>query len=74
MTEPIRETGPALHLGEKLGDAQTRHQAIEPPRDVFAFGGFVLADRADRQPLGGDGRLREVAGGRDRIDFPEPGV
>ena len=73
MTEPIGKSCPAMHFGEKLGDAQTRQHAIEPPRDILDFVGFVLADGADRKPFCGDDRFGELAGGRERIDFPKPG-
>ena len=69
MTESIGEPCPAMHFGEKLGDAQTRQHAIEPPRDILEFIGLDFADRADRKPFGGDDGFGELAGRRERIDF-----
>ena len=62
MTEPLGESCPTMHFGEKLGDAQTRQHAVEPPRDILGFVVLVLADRADRKPLCGDDRFGELAG------------
>ena len=74
MTEPLGEACPAMHFGEKLGDAQTGQHAIEPARDILAFDVFILADRADRKPFRGDGRFDELAGGGECIDLAEPGI
>jgi hypothetical protein len=73
MTKPIGKSCPIMHFGEKLGNAQTRQHAIEPPSDSLGFVGFVLADRADRKSLCGNHRFGELASRRDRIDFLEPG-
>jgi hypothetical protein len=73
MTKPIGKSCPIMHFGEKLGNAQTRQHAIEPPSDTLGFVGFVLADRADRKSLFGNHGVGELSGSRDRIDFLEPG-
>ena len=62
MTKPLSEPRPAMHFGEKLGDAQARQHGIKPARDIFAFVVFVFADRTDRKPFCGDDRLGELAG------------
>jgi hypothetical protein len=58
-----------MHFGEKLGDAQARQHAVEPPRDDLGFVGLDFADRADRKAFGGNDGFAEFAGCRKRIDF-----
>jgi hypothetical protein len=45
MSEPIGKSGPAMNLCEKLGDAQPRQHAVEPPCDIIGAGRTGLIER-----------------------------
>jgi hypothetical protein len=68
--EAARETGPAVHLGEQVGDAEARHRRVEPSAQGLGAVALLAADRRDLQPGLGQRSVHEVArGGRGEHDL-----
>ncbi len=61
MGEAVGEARPAGHLGQQIGDADTRQHGVEPLGERFGLRRCGLRDRRDFQHALGDGDAGQAA-------------